>query len=248
MTAKPTIAAFRPPGERAEQAHATLTSLGVTPLIDPMVEPAPTGALPRDDCDITILTSSTAADILEAEGWSRGEAELVAIGPKTADALERVGIEVDRIPATYTSAGLVEELSADVDGRRVEIARSDHGSDELQLGLWAAGAYVHETVLYRLRRPGDAGHSVSAVIDGEVDGIAFTSSLTVEHFIDIARDRGVEDDIHEAIEHCIVGVIGPPTAETASDTGIAVDVIASEATFETLASEVVDAVKATTFS
>lgn len=243
MSERPTIAAFRPPGERAERARETLENLGAHPLIDPMVEPIPTGALPRHDGEVIILTSSTAAEILEAEGWQPDESELIAIGPRTGEALRQVGLTVDRIPQTYTSAGLVEELSDEVDGRRVEIARSDHGSDELPRGLWETGAYVHETVLYRLDRPPDAGRSVEAALGGELDGLAFTSSLTVEHFLALASERDRLDELLVALEEAVIGAIGPPTAETARSCGLHVDVVASEATFDTLAEEVVAAIE-----
>jgi uroporphyrinogen-III synthase len=234
----PTVAAFRPDDERTEQAVTLLESLGVEPLADPMLAVEPTDRLPREDGEYTVLTSKTAADLLSGTGWEPG-GTLCAIGDATADALEREGYTVDLLPEEYTSAGLVEHLGDEVAGARVEVARSDHGSAVLLDGLESAGAYVHETILYRLVRPEGAGISAERAAEGSLDGVLFTSSLTVEHFLDAARERGIEDAARAGLDGAVVGTIGTPTRETAEELGIAVDVVPGEAAFEALARAVV---------
>lgn len=243
MPDRPRIAVFRPPDERLETAIEILEDLGARTLADPLVEPVPTGTNPRRDAAVTILTSSTAADILRDAAWDGSETTVVAIGPKTADALRAVGIPVDAVPETYSSAGLVSHLASRVDGARVEVARSDHGSDALIDGLTEAGAYVHETVLYRLERPTDAGASVTAALDGDLEGLAFTSSLTVEHFLGIGAERGRREELLAAADDLVVGAIGDPTAATAREAGLSVDVVPEEATFEALARAIVEAIE-----
>jgi uroporphyrinogen-III synthase len=135
---------------------------------------------------------------------------------------------------------LVERLASEVAGARVEVARSDHGSAVLLDGLREAGADVHETVLYRLVRPEGAGESADLAAAGELDAALFTSSLTVENFLDAAEDRGVRDDALAGLGEAVVGVIGEPTAETARGVGIPVDVVPAQADFETLACETVE--------
>lgn len=245
MAARPVIATFRPPDERAERARSTLLRLGAEALIDPMVVPEPTGALPREDADVVILTSSTSAGILEEAGWRPGDADVVAIGPNTAAALDAIGIEVELVPDTYSSSGLVEALRNAVDGRLVEVARSDHGSHTLVEGLWSNGAYVHQTVLYELRRPTAAGASIDGVLAGEVDGLAFTSSLTVEHFLAVAADRGVTETIRETLDDVAIGAIGHPTAETAEEHDLTVDVVPHDATFPALAEALIAHLRST---
>lgn len=56
-----------------------------------------------------------------------------------------------------------------VDGTRVEIARSDHGSSVLLDGLNENGAYVHETVLYRLVPPEGSGEGADAAASGDLN-------------------------------------------------------------------------------
>ncbi|WP_226004906.1 uroporphyrinogen-III synthase [Natrinema salinisoli] len=134
-----------------------------------------------------------------------------------------------------------DEPRAMVDGARVEVARSDHGSPVLLEGLADAGAYVHETILYRLVRPDGSGESASLAAEGALDAACFTSSLTVDHLLEAAADRGIREETLEGLADAVVGVIGEPTAETAAANGVDVDLVASEATFDRLAAETVDA-------
>ena len=236
---RPRVAVFRPDDERIADAVTTLESLGVEPVADPMLAVESTGNLPREDADFVVFTSKTGAELVAGE-WTPDDAAVCAIGAPTADALRARGIEVDLVPETYSSAGLVEALGERVAGSRIEIARSDHGSDVLPEGLWETGAYVHETVLYRLVRPAAAGESVVLAAAGDLDAALFTSSLTVEHFLAIADERGQREQVLDGLHEAVVGTIGEPTRETAEERGIDVDVVPGTAAFEALAEAVVD--------
>lgn len=234
----PTVAVFRPDDERIDNAVALLDSLGLEALADPMLAVEPTGAQPREDAEYTILTSKTGVELLP-EDWTPG-GTLCAIGESTAAVLREAGYTVDIVPEEYTSGGLVDALAEHVDGARIEVARSDHGSAVLLDGLESAGAYIHETVLYELRRPPEAGKSAVAAADGDLDAALFSSSLTVENFLSAAADRDCEPAALAGLNDALVGVIGPPTAETAREKGIDVDFVASEADFDVLGREATD--------
>ena len=232
------IAAFRPDDERLADAVELLESLGVDPVADPMLQVDPTNVKPREDAEYAILTSKTGVELAAEAGWIP-TGDLCAIGESTAGHLRDHGYDVAIVPEEFSSTGLVDRLAAEVEGDRVEVARSDHGSDVLLDGLNDAGAYVHETVLYRLTRPPESGESAERAARGELDGALFTSSLTVEHFLDAAEARGVREDAVAGLHDAVVGCIGAPTAETAEAHGIAVDVVPDEADFEALARAVV---------
>jgi uroporphyrinogen-III synthase len=232
------VATFRPDDGRLEAAAVLLEDLGVEPVTDPMLAIEPTGAAPRADAPLTILTSQTGVGAALEAGWAP-TGEICAIGSTTADALETAGISVDILPETFSSSGLVAELAGDVDGVLVEVARSDRGSQELITGLWQAGAYVHETVLYRLTRPEAAGRSVERAMAGELDGVLFSSSLTVQHFLEIAVEREALESVRRALETAVVGCIGAPTRERAEEHGLTVDVVPAVADYDQLARDVV---------
>jgi len=236
---RPRVAVFRPDDDRLAAARSLLDELGVETVGDPMLAVEPTGETPGS-ADYVVFTSKTGAELVASAGWEPGAATVVAIGPKTAEALEAAGYAVDLLPEEFSSSGLVDLLADRTTDATVEVARSDHGSPVLLDGLRAAGADVHETVLYRLVRPEGAGESAALAAAGDLDAACFTSSLTVEHFLDAAAERGVRDAAVVGLNDAVVGVIGEPTRETAEGRGIDVDVVPAEATFEALARETVE--------
>ena len=240
MTDDPTVAVFRPDDDRLEAARDLLVELGADPVPDPMLAVEPTDATPRTDADYVVLTSKTGAELVSERGWDPGPATVCAIGPATADALREEGYDVDIVPEEFTSSGLVERLETEIDGARVEVARSDHGSPVLLEGFEDAGAYVHETILYRLVRPEGSGESAELAAAGDLDAACFTSSLTVEHFLQVAAEREILEEVLDGLAETTVGVIGEPTAETARSLEVDVDVVPEEATFEALARETLD--------
>lgn len=239
MTQENAIAVFRPDDDRLAEAVSLLESLGAVPVADPMLAVEPTGNRPREDAKYTILTSKTGVELAAREHWNPS-GMICAIGDRTARALRETGYEVDLVPEEFSSLGLVATLDDEVAGARVEVARSDHGSPVLTKGLDEAGAYVHETVLYRLTRPPEAGVSAEKAASGELDGVLFTSSLTVEHFLAAAEERGVREEAVTGLSSAVVGTIGEPTRETATERGISVDVVPETASFEVFAREVVE--------
>ncbi|MFB6091910.1 MAG: uroporphyrinogen-III synthase [Haloquadratum sp.] len=260
------VAVFRPDDERMAEAVDLLDSLGATPVPDPMLAVEPTGAVPGDETApgasppaVVVLTSKTGVELLAERGWSPDGAALACIGPRTAAAARDAGWTVDLVPGEYSSVGLVAALTGDeaaapdvrtdavphVDGRRVAVARSDHGSDVLTTGLREAGADVRETVLYRLVRPEGAGQSTVMAAGGEIDAACFTSSLTVENFLDAAGERDLRAEAIRGLNDAVVGAIGDPTRETAEGHGVRVDVVPDDATFAALATAVVEAATAT---
>ncbi len=158
--------------------------------------------------DYCIFTSETGVDLAATAGWKQRGTTVCAVGDQTATALCNRGYSVDIVPSTFTSTGLVDELSTEVEGQTVELARSAHGSEVLVEGLEAAGGIVSETALYRLKRPETAGQSVSLAVDGKLDGILFTSPKTIEHFVQIATERDAVAALQRELEETIVGAIG----------------------------------------
>lgn len=237
--ARPRVAVFRPDDGRLSRAVELLSDLGVDPVGDPMLAVEPTDAAPRADADYVVLTSKTGVECAAGRGWTSAGATVCAIGSATADALRDHGYDVDVVPAEFSSAGLVRALRERVPGARVEVARSDHGSDVLLDGLVDAGAYAHETVLYELVRPPDAGDSADLAARGDLDAALFTSSLTVEHFLAAAAERGVREAALAGLNDAVVGAIGAPTRDTAREHGVGVDVVPDTAAFDPLARAVV---------
>ena len=89
-------------------------------------------------------------------------------------------------------------------------------------------------------RPEGSGESTELAAEGELGAALFTSSLTVEHFLDAADERGIRDEAIAGLNEAVVGAIGEPTRETAEGHGIEVDVVPEIANFQKLACAAVE--------
>jgi uroporphyrinogen III methyltransferase / synthase len=185
-----------------------------------------------------VLTSRNGVEALfaaiRADGGDArrlGGARVVAIGPKTAEALAAEGIRADRVPDEYRGEAAAEavlaELGAHVRGARVLLPRAKEARQVLPETLRAKGAEVDVVEAYRTLPPleEEVERIRRVVSEGEVDVVTFTSSSTVRNLVDVLGARAPEQ-----IGAVTVASIGPITTQTALDLGLRVDVTASEYT------------------
>jgi uroporphyrinogen-III synthase len=171
---------------------------------------------------------------------------VIAIGPTTKKALEEKGINVMGMPGVYSSKGLVEYLCKDVKGKNVSMARSVFGSTVLTEGLTRCGANVLETKVYSLFRPDGEEQKdlIRSALEGRITAFAFTSSMMVHNFFDVAKELETGDDIVQVLNGSIVAAIGLPTAETLRGYDVNVSVIPEEYTFEEILKKIRDMLSA----
>ncbi len=160
---------------------------------------------------------------------------LGAIGPKTSARLEAYGLKVDAFPEEYRAEALAEVVG-EVKGCRVLVARAQEARDVLPKTLEARGAAVTVAPVYRTLKTHRISLDVKKrLLAGEIDVVTFTSSSTVdgfmEHFSARARRR--------LFEKTKAAVIGPITAATLKDYGIHATIRAKRYTIEALAKAIV---------
>lgn len=253
------IAIMRPAGYLAGSSKLA-ASLGFSTINAPMIDVVDKkdanfdGFVQRvleGESDYVIFTSANGVEftllkLTDPEYFIEqlNKTHVVAIGPKTRDALLKKGIHVSLMPASYSSEGLVEELSG-IEGAVVEIARSSHGAPELIKGLLEKKAIVHETQVYQIITPHDERHKklMEKALAGEVDIFAFTSTMVVRNFIEIADNMGVKDDMIRMLNKKQVAAIGKPTADTLVSFGVKVGIMPGRYTFEELLKECVTLTK-----
>jgi len=184
--------------------------------------------------EFTLLKLNMVDDFIE----QLNKTQVVAIGPKTRQALLKNGIKANIVPDSFSSEGLIEKLSG-IEGAIIEIARSSHGTPELVRGLIEKGAVVHETQVYQIISPRDERHQklMEHALAHEIDIFAFTSTMMVRNFIALADEMNIKDDIIRIMNEKTVAAIGKPTADTLSDYGINVNVMPSFYTFEEMLKE-----------
>jgi uroporphyrinogen III methyltransferase/synthase len=146
------------------------------------------------------------------------------IGPGTAAALERYGLQADLVPEEFIAEAVVQVLAAQgVQGQAVLIPRAEGARTELLEGLVKAGAQVDEVPLYVAAPPAEADPEVVAMIRrGQVDAVTFASSSTVRNLLRLLGGDAA------GLERAAVVCIGPVTADTARACGLRVDVVAVE--------------------
>ncbi len=139
----------------------------------------------------------------------------------------RRGVVPDLVPDRFVAEAVVTALAAqgDVRGKTVLLPRARGARDALPDGLRALGALVDVIPVYEtIQATGDASGLGAEILAGAIDAITFTSSSTVRGFVEsVGRPVAASGRFAAA-------VIGPVTAGTARELGIAVAVEAAEYT------------------
>lgn len=176
------------------------------------------------DPDYTIFMSSRAVGLLMDDATCHGISDkvrlavangvVVAVGPKTADALEKHGIRVNMMPqSTYSSVGVGEVMSRmDRTRNRVLVPRSGASTPFLKELLQKEGFDVREEYMYDVEPwPGGPEWNEFAAMlgSGDIHGMVFTSASSVRAFFDIMHD--ITESV--SLEGVCVVSIGPFTSE-----------------------------------
>lgn len=121
--------------------------------------------------------------------------KIAAIGPASAKAVKRMGWNVDLIPEKYVAESLLQALGDKLRGHRVLLARSARARDVIPDALRGQGIDVDVIDAYRTEIPHESVSQVRELLDGSgekraLDAATFTSSSTVENFLDLLREAG----------------------------------------------------------
>ncbi|MGE5418371.1 MAG: uroporphyrinogen-III C-methyltransferase [Acidobacteriota bacterium] len=155
-----------------------------------------------------------------------------AIGPATARELEKRGIRVAIVPPEYRAEAVAEALKDKVDsGDKVLIPRARGAREILPETLREWGVEVDEIEIYEAVTEDNIGEEERASLqNSEVDVITFTSSSTVTNFLQVLGS-GIVDTLKGKVR---IACIGPITADTARQSGFAVDLVAADYTIDGL--------------
>ncbi|MBI5582334.1 MAG: uroporphyrinogen-III C-methyltransferase [Deltaproteobacteria bacterium] len=148
---------------------------------------------------------------------------LAVIGPATAAALREWHLLPDLVPEKFQAEFILESLAAaGLAGQRVLIPRAETAREILPAGLRNLGAEVRVATAYRtIPEEAEKPLLLGRLREGSVDCLTFTSSSTVVNFLALF-DRS---EILSLLKPVTVACIGPITARTALDNGLAVQVI-----------------------
>ncbi len=173
---------------------------------------------------------------------------IATIGPATAAAVARYGLQVDLTPDEYVAEGVVQALLADarqhgysIAGQRILLARAAEARKILPEELRRAGAIVDEVPAYHtypVARSDERAQTVLQLLEQrQLDIITFTSSSTVQNFV--AWLRSCDLTVEYVSQRTQLASIGPITSETARTLGFRVDIEAQTFTIDGLVEAIV---------
>ncbi|MFP5317236.1 MAG: uroporphyrinogen-III C-methyltransferase [Acidimicrobiia bacterium] len=222
------IVVCRAPGQ-ASALSDRLRALGAAPVEVPVIDigdPADGGASLAAAAarigvyDWVAFTSPNAVERLFAhlhDARDLGGVKVAAVGPGTGAALDARGVRADLLPQTSVAESLASALAGATAGpARILLPQAAAARPALADRLRAAGWTVDAVEAYRTHPRLPPADVVAAA--AKADAIAFTSSSTVDNFLDGAGLHALPP---------VVVCIGPVTAETARRRGLTVTAVAA---------------------
>lgn len=234
------------PRAQAADLCGKLLALGACPILFPTIEIAPLDDFTALDAAIQNLNKYHWIIFTSVNGlaafWERLDltglrdlsglpCKFAAIGPATANALERRGLRARFIPDEHVAEAIVDGLG-DVRGQWILLPRADIAREALAVELDKRGAVVHDIAAYRTL-PADLDPAGLYELRRCVDAITFTSASSVRNFVALVEQDSI-------LPYPAIACIGPITAQTARDLGLPVDVMATEYTMDGLIAALAD--------
>jgi len=235
------------PREQSAGFAEALKKLGGEAIVFPTIETVPPVRWDRLDeaidrlktYDWIVFTSANGVHFFRQRLKERGKKflfpaslKVCAIGPATARELKENGISVDYIPKEYVAESVVEGFEKmGVRGKRILLARAKIARDVLPKGLKKMGAEVDVVEVYRTIKPRGGSKRLQDLLEkGEADIITFTSSSTVNHFVELLK----KENLKRCLDGRVIACIGPVAARTARSWGMKVDIQPKEYTVPAL--------------
>lgn len=240
------VAVTRPRAQAAELAQP-LQVLGAEVLVAPLIkisvfiddDTVRAAAAGVREYDWLIFSSVNGVDLfvqaLHREGINAetlGAVRVACVGPATAAAAARHGIQTDVMPGEFTGDAIAETLAerTNLRGSRILLARAQGGRESLPERLKEHGAAVSAIELYRSELDREGAHLLGERMAGDlIDVLTFTSGSTVRYFAQAVGAPG----------RALVAVIGPATAEVATQLGMRISIEAEPHTTGGLVSGIV---------
>lgn len=136
--------------------------------------------------------------------------KIAAIGSETAKALKKYGITANLVPSAFKAEELAEALSSEIAvGDKILLARAKVAREVLPESLRALGASVDVVTAYEtVTALNNKEELLSALQNGQVDMVTFTSSSTVTNLLEAL------DNNKDLLKNVTIAAIGPITADT----------------------------------
>ncbi|AOH55955.1 hypothetical protein ABE28_016455 [Peribacillus muralis] len=233
--------------DQAEGLMASIKENGGTPLLVPLLEftlpdhmeevHQRLGAI--HTYDWIILTSQNGVDyFFKLLGKQPIMLPKIAvIGSKTEVALKRYGYKADFVPSEFVAEGFVSEfITTLAPGTRVLLAKGNLARSVIAEAINEAGSSCDEVIIYHTVLPASSEQELVHLIKNHaIDIITFTSSSTVNHFLQTMERH----ELGAYLDRIVIACIGPIAAKTAARHGLSVDVCPDVYTTEAMVADII---------
>lgn len=166
--------------------------------------------------NVTVETFLSFIDLTEQKRLPK----IATIGKRTESCLKNAGLQVDFTPKEYVAESFVQEFLPFVQpGMKILIPKGNLARNYISTALTAKGALVDELIIYSTYFPEESRQLLKEKLAAKsIDILTFTSPSTVDHLMDVVS----EYKLHQHIEDCIIGSIGPITTKRVEHYGLKV--------------------------
>jgi uroporphyrinogen-III synthase len=154
---------------------------------------------------------------------------IVSRGSKPIPLLREMNVPVHVVvPEPNTWHEIVEAVAARTE-RRIAVQEYGRPNREMYEALETLDARVTPVAIYRWELPDDREPICEAarrLAAGQIDIVVFTSSIQLDHLLEIARGLGLEAEVLDALRHrAAIASIGPVMTATLASYGLAADIV-----------------------
>jgi uroporphyrinogen-III synthase len=172
---------------------------------------------------------AAAGSLLEKLAAGLGRTFIVSRGPKPVPILRELGARAHVVVPEPNTWKEVVEAVASHPARRIAVQEYGRPNPEMTAALEALGACVTPFAIYRWDLPADLEplrEAARRLARCEVDVVLFTSSIQLDHLIQIAEEQGIEAEVRSALVHySAVASVGPIMTEALETAGLPVDIV-----------------------
>lgn len=210
------------PVHQAQSLCTLLTTAGFNPITFPTIDIVAIERNPAIDKALSTLNkydyilfisanAVTQANIHQPQ-WPNTSIHYIAIGPKTAEAMNRIGVQADTISSKpFNSEQIISQLPPSLTGQRILIIKGQGGRDFLAKELKKKGMLVDTLDVYQRQLPINTS---TIVATSRIDYITITSNLALEHLTML-----VPDDIESLKKNSTFVVFSQRIADYAQEIG-----------------------------
>jgi len=188
---------------------------------------------------VVFLTGVGARALLEAVSAEQSsesflqalrKTRVAARGPKPLAVMREWNVPVEiTAPEPNTWRELLsnmEGISGGLHAQRVAVQEYGVSNPEFLSALRERGAIVRRVAVYQWTLPHDTAplrEAVTAVIEGTVSVVLFTTGVQASHLFQLASELGKSEKLRAGFRKVMVASIGPSTTETLTSLGVTAD-------------------------